>query len=93
MHRILKVTNKGYIICEDKRTHPEKDITDKDIIGVFAAFCLNGKFIKCTDEDYIRYAKKVCCNLPMRIIKNLIKRIFRKLYRIPKRLYCKGIHR
>ncbi len=84
MHRIVKATNKGYIICGDNRTHLEKDITDKDIIGVLAAFYHNGKLIKCTDEDYISYAKKVCRSLPIRIIKNLTSRIFRKLYKIGK---------
>ena len=81
MHRIVKVTSKGYIICGDNRTYLEKDITDKDIIGVLSAFYHNGKFIKCTDEAYIRYSKKVCRKLPMRIIKNLLKRIFIKLYK------------
>ena len=81
MHRILKVTRKGYIICGDNRTHLERDITDDDIVGVLTAFYHNGKFIECTDEDYIRYSKKVCRNLYIRIIKNLIKRIFRKLYK------------
>ena len=81
MHRIVKVTNKGYIICGDNRTHLERDITDKDVVGVLSAFYHNGKLIKCTDEDYIKYSKRICQTLPMRIIKKLIKRIFRKLYR------------
>ena len=84
MHRIVKVTNKGYIICGDNRTHLERDITDKDVVGVLSAFYHNGKLIKCTDEDYIKYSKRICQTLPMRIIKKLIKRIFRKLYRILK---------
>lgn len=84
MHRIVKVTHKGYIICGDNRTHLERDITDKDIVGVLSAFYHNGKFIKCTDEAYIRYSKKVCRTLPVRIINNLIKQIFRKLYKILK---------
>lgn len=84
MHRIVKVTRKGYIICGDNRTHLERDITDKDIVGVLIAFYRNGKLIKCTDEDYIRYSKRVCRSLPVRIIKTLTKRIFRKLYKITK---------
>ena len=47
MHRIVKVTRKGYIICGDNRTHLEMDITDKDIVGVLTAFHHNGKFIEC----------------------------------------------
>lgn len=78
MHRIVKVTDKGYIICGDNRTHLEKDITDQDIIGVLAAFYHNDKLIMCTEKAYIRYAKKACRSLPIRFIKNGIKRIFQK---------------
>ncbi len=81
MHRIVKVTRKGYIICGDNRTHLERDITDDDIVGVLTAFYHNGKFIECSDEAYIRYSKKVCCSFPVRRMKGLIKRIFRKLYK------------
>jgi len=82
MHRIVKVTRKGYVICGDNRTHLERDITDKDIIGVLYAFYHDGRLIKCTDEDYIKYSKKVCKNLPLRIIKTSAKQIFGKLYKI-----------
>lgn len=75
MHRIVKVTRKGYIICGDNRTNLERDITDKDIIGVLSAFYRDGEFVECTDKDYIRYAKKVCRNLPVRIIKKWVKQI------------------
>ena len=78
MHRIVKVTKKGYIICGDNRTHLEKDITDQDIIGVLAAFYHNDKLIICTERAYIRYAKKVCRNLPIRFFKKVIWNIFRK---------------
>lgn len=85
MHRIVKTTKSGYIICGDNRTHLERDITDKDIVGVLAAFYHNGKFINCTDKCYIHYSKRVCRLLPIRIIKNKAKRIFKKIYRILKR--------
>ena len=79
MHRIVKVTRKGYIICGDNRTYLERDITDENIVGVLSAFYHNGKFIKCTDEAYVRYSKKVCQSLPVRIIKKLIKQICAKI--------------
>ena len=78
MHRIIKTTKKGYIICGDNRTHLEKDITDREIVGVLTAFYHNGKFIKCTDKEYIKYSKNVCRSLPLRKIKSILKRIFRK---------------
>ena len=84
MHRIVKKTRKGYIICGDNRTYLERDITDKDIIGVLTAFYHNGKFIKCSNKDYIRYSKKICRGLYVRIIKKFIKKNFKKLYKILK---------
>ena len=78
MHRIIRITKKGYIICGDNRTHLEKDITDREIVGVLTAFYHNGKFIKCTDKEYIKYSKSVCRSLPLRKLKSILKRIFRK---------------
>ncbi|MBO5930318.1 MAG: S24/S26 family peptidase [Clostridia bacterium] len=78
MHRIVKVTKRGYIICGDNRAYLERDIKNCDIVGVLIAFYHDGKFVNCTDEDYMKYAKKVCRNLPVRIVKRLIKRIFKK---------------
>ncbi len=69
MHRIVKLSKKGYIICGDNRTHLERDITDKDIIGVLAAFYSGKKLIKCSDPAYIKYCKRICKSLPRRIIK------------------------
>ena len=65
MHKIVKVTHKGYIICKDNRTHLEKDT-----VGVLTAFYHSGRFVKCTDDD-IKYSKKVCRDLFVRRIKNI----------------------
>ena len=81
MHRIVKVTKKGYVICGDNRTSIERDITDADIVGVLSAFYHNGKFVECTDENYIKYCKKVCASLPFRRLKNKIIYYLRKLNR------------
>lgn len=80
MHRIVKVTKKGYVICGDNRTHLERDITDEDIIGVLSAFYHKGKFIKCTDDEYLRYAKKVCRRLPFKIANKKIKTFLKRAY-------------
>ena len=76
MHRIIKRTHKGYIICGDNRTHLEWDITDQDIIGVLIGFYHDGKFVECTNENYINYCKKVCRKLPFKIAKRILQRIF-----------------
>ena len=77
MHRIVKVSKKGYIICGDNRTNLERDIKDKDIVGVLFAFYQDGKYIECTDREYLKYSKKVCRGLYFRILKRLLKKIFR----------------
>ena len=46
MHRIVKVTKSGYVICGDNRTHLERDITDKDIVGVFAGMYRDENLLK-----------------------------------------------
>lgn len=79
MHRIVKVTKKGYIICGDNRTFLERDITDGDIVGVLTGFYQDGKLISCTDEEYLRYARRICRSLPLRRAKAIAKRIVRKL--------------
>lgn len=78
MHRIVKVTKKGYVICGDNRTLLEKDITDEDIVGVLAAFYHNGRFIQCTDREYIKYAKKVCRKLPYKVFARKTRRFLRR---------------
>ena len=79
MHRIVKTTKKGYIICGDNRTYLEKDITDKDIVGILVAFYHNGRFIQCSDEEYIKYSKRICRNLPIRRLKSFLRRILNKI--------------
>lgn len=79
MHRIIKVTKKGYIICGDNRDNLEKDITDNDIIGVLEGFYRDGVYIRVKDEAYVRYSKNICRRVYFRIVKKYIKIILRKL--------------
>ncbi len=81
MHRIVKVTKRGYVICGDNRTFLERDITDEKIVGVLAAFYHNGKYVEYGDKEYMRYAKKACRTYPIRWLKELWKRIKRRLSR------------
>ncbi len=82
MHRIVKVTKKGYVICGDNCTRLERDITDKDIVGVLTAFYRDGEFVECTDKEYLEYARRVVRNHPVRWAKHFIKRVKRKLKKI-----------
>ena len=82
MHRIVKVSKNGYIICGDNRITLERDIEDNDIIGVLEGFYQGDKYISCDDAQYLKYARKVCRTLPLRIAASLPKRAIRKLKRI-----------
>lgn len=55
VHRIIDVTEKGYVICGDGLFEIEYDITDKNIIGVVTGFFRKEKYISVDDRRYLRY--------------------------------------
>ncbi len=57
IHRIIKVTDTGYVICGDGLYEKEYDITDKNIIGVVRGFFRKEKFISCEAKGYQLYVK------------------------------------
>lgn len=60
LHRILKVTDKGYIIRGDNLFSKEF-VTDSQIIGVLKAFYREGKYIDCAKSKkyklYVAYIR------------------------------------
>jgi hypothetical protein len=84
LHRIIKKTKKGYIICGDNRANLERDITDKDIIGVLTGFYRDGVYIGVNDKAYLKYSKRVCRRAYLRIAKKYLRAILRKLKIIKK---------
>lgn len=85
MHRIVKVTKNGYIICGDNRGTLEKNVTESDIIGVLNGFYQGDKFISYDDREFIQYGKRAVRSLPWRLIKNFFRRAIRKLKRMIKK--------
>ena len=58
LHRIIKITDKGYVIRGDNRFNNEYNITDNMIIGVLKAFYREGKFYDCeTHKGYKLYIR------------------------------------
>ncbi len=55
VHRIIKVTEEGYVICGDGLYEIEYDITDKNIIGVVTGYFRKEKYRHCDDKRYLRY--------------------------------------
>jgi len=56
LHRIVKITDNGYVIRGDNLLYNEYDVKDGDIIGVLKAFYRNGKYYNCsTSKSYKVY--------------------------------------
>ena len=78
MHRIIKITKKGYIICGDNRINLEKDIKESDIIGVLSGFYQGKYYVDVNDKKYLDYARKVSRRRWIRIIKHYANLISKK---------------
>lgn len=85
MHRIIKVTKNGYIICGDNRSNLEKDVKEGDIVGMLEGFYQGDKYISRTDKEFLQYAKKAVRNLPLRRAKSLAFGAIGKFKRIIKK--------
>ncbi len=85
MHRIVKVTKKGYIICGDNRAVLEKNVREDDIVGMLDGFYQGDKYIDRQDKEFLQYGVDAVKSLPKRRIKHFIKRVVRKIKRMIKK--------
>lgn len=88
LHRVMEVTDYGYIICGDSQFEMER-VKEEQVIGVMESFFRGKKCIECTDAGYIKRVvrwfkhKKIrkfrlgCFFLRVKI-KNKFKKIFFK---------------
>ncbi len=79
MHRIMRVTKKGYIICGDNRGVLETTVKKSDIVGMLEGFYQGDKYIGREDEAYMEYARLAEKTFYKRVIKRYAKRILEKL--------------
>lgn len=79
MHRIVGVTENGYVICGDNRGNLEKDVKESDIVGMLEGFYQGDRYISRDDAEFLEYGKKAVKTLPVRRMKNFIKRAVRKI--------------
>ncbi len=79
MHRIVKVTKKGYIICADNRGVLETTVKESDIVGMLEGFYQEDKYIGREDSEFMEYAKLAEKTLYKRVIKRYSKRLLQKL--------------
>lgn len=69
LHRILKVTENGYVIRGDNLYIKECDVKDGDIIGVLKAFYRDGKYYDCEkSRKYKIYVFFMRASYPLRYI-------------------------
>ncbi len=85
MHRIVKITKNGYVICGDNRPDREYDITDADIVGVLEGFYQGDKYIEAGSQADLNYAKKACRTYPVRAFRHFVFKVKRKLKRMLKK--------
>ncbi len=57
LHRVLKVTDSGYIIRGDN-CYFDEIVPEESVIGVLTEFFRKKKHYLCTDAHYLKYAKK-----------------------------------
>ncbi len=57
LHRVLRVTDSGYIIRGDNCYYDEI-VPESAVIGVLVEFFRKKEHFYCTDEKYLRYVKK-----------------------------------
>ena len=82
MHRIVKATKNGYIICADNRGVLETTVKESDIVGVLEGFYQGDKYIGRQDDAYAEYSRLAEKTLFKRVVKRyaryVLKRIFGK---------------
>ncbi len=65
LHRVLTVTDDGYIIRGDN-CYADEIVPEETVIGVLTEFFRKNTHYDCTDEKYLRYARKRVKNYPQR---------------------------
>lgn len=81
LHRILRVTKKGYNICGDNQVKVEKRVKREQLIAVVKGIYKKEEYISVDDLSFIKYSKKRVASRPIRYIKWLIERVFNKLFK------------
>ncbi len=73
LHRVLTVTDSGYIIRGDN-CYADEIVPEEDVLGVLTEFFRKDKHYDCTDEQYLRYVHKRLKTYPARRKRILLKR-------------------
>lgn len=84
LHRVLQVIDGGYFIRGDN-CYSDETVPEDLVIGVLTEFFRKGKHVYCTDEKYIKYAKRRIKNYKIRrffvLLRNKLKAVVKKCIR------------
>ena len=84
LHRVLNPIEDGYIIRGDN-CYSDEIVPETAVIGVLTEFFRKGKHVFCTDEKYIKYAKRRLKTYKIRrffvLAKSKVKSIIKKVLR------------
>ena len=83
LHRVLEVKDWGYIIRGDN-CYADEQILEENVIGVLTEFYRKDKHVLCTNEKYLRYAKRRIKTYPARRVFVMIKS---KIYAVGRRIF------
>ena len=79
LHRVVKVTKNGYVMCGDNQYVREKYIQNDQILAITSGIYKGNKYIPCNDKDYIKYSKKQVLKKHIQSYLSKIKRFVIKL--------------
>jgi hypothetical protein len=95
LHRIIGIRKKYVITCGDNRSNAEK-VPYEWIIGMAKGFYKDGVYISCSDEEYLRYARKRrrgrlwrCALFRFRLMRG-VRRVVHWVCRQGKKLFRRG---
>lgn len=95
LHRVIKTTKTGYVMCGDSQFTLEK-VGEESVYGVMVGYYKGKRYVEVSDEDYVNGVKKLYANEKRRRarvnafffkerLKGFLRRGFNKLFRRKKR--------
>ena len=67
LHRIVEVTENGYVMLGDNCVRREYGIAEDDVIGVMTGYVRRGKAHSVTEPAYLRYTSRILRNEKLRV--------------------------
>ena len=85
LHRVVEVTDKGYVICGDNCAARECDVTDDMLVGVLSGFRRGEKYVPIDSKGYLAYVKIWVALYPVRRLclrlRAFAGRIYRRIFK------------